>query len=316
MSGVVIIGAGHAAAQLCASLREQKVEGPITVVGNEGQLPYHRPPLSKTFVKDDQTPVPAIRPASYYEKLGVTLVLDDAATAIDREARRLTLASGRTLDYDWLVIATGARARRLPTIPPGTGRVHELRNAADALGLRQAFAGIDSLTVIGGGFIGLEIAATARQLGKRARVIEAAGRLLGRAVSPELSDYLLRTHREAGIDIALEARIDEVVVEDGELVALVVDGQREPVEALVVGIGAEPVVELAKAAGLDCANGVVVDASMRTADPTILAIGDCVSFPRSTGEGMLRLESVQNANDQARCAALTIAGRPAPYAAP
>ena len=312
MTRILIVGAGHASAQLCASLREQGHEGPITLVGEEPHLPYHRPPLSKTFVKDPEAELTPIRAAAWYAGQGVATRLGERVVAIHRDAREIELAGGERIGYDVLVLATGARAKRLPGLD-GMSNVLLLRAAADASALREAIAGIERITVVGGGFIGLEFAASARALGRTVRVIEMAPRLLARAVSPTLSDYVLALHREAGIDIALEARIDEIRSEGGRVTELVVDGRPEPVELLVIGIGAEPNVELARAAGLACDNGVVVDERMRTEDPAILAIGDCTSFPRDGAR--MRLESVQNANDQARTAAATAMGREEPYGA-
>ena len=312
MNRILIVGAGHASAQLCASLREQGHEGPITLVGEEPHLPYHRPPLSKTFVKDPEAELTPIRAAAWYAGQGVATRLGERVVAIHRDAREIELAGGERIGYDVLVLATGARAKRLPGLD-GMSNVLLLRAAADASALREAISGIERITVVGGGFIGLEFAASARALGRTVRVIEMAPRLLARAVSPTLSDYVLALHREAGIDIALEARIDEIRSEGGRVTELVVDGRPEPVELLVIGIGAEPNVELAREAGLACDNGIVVDERMRTEDPAILAIGDCTSFPRNGAR--MRLESVQNANDQARTAAATAMGRDEPYGA-
>ena len=312
MPRILIVGAGHASAQLCASLREQGHDGPITLVGEEPHLPYHRPPLSKTFVKDPQAELTPIRAAAWYAGQGVATRLGERVVAIHRDAREIELAGGERIGYDVLVLATGARAKRLPGLD-GMSNVLLLRAAADASALREAISGIERITVVGGGFIGLEFAASARALGRTVRVIEMAPRLLARAVSPTLSDYVLELHRAARIDIALEARIDEIRSEGGRVTELVVDGRPEPVELLVIGIGAEPNVELARAAGLACDNGIVVDERMRTEDPAILAIGDCTSFPRDGAR--MRLESVQNANDQARTAAATAMGRDEPYGA-
>ncbi len=312
MTRILIIGAGHAAAQLCASLREQGHDGPITLVGDEPHLPYHRPPLSKTFVKDPAAELTPIRAAAWYAGQGVDTRLGERVVAIDREAREIALSDGERLGYDVLVLATGARARRLPGLD-GMANVLLLRDASDASALRDAIAGVERVTVVGGGFIGLEFAATAQALGRQARVIEMAPRLLARAVSTALSDYILGLHRGAGLDIALGARIDEIRSSGGRVTELVVDGRPEPVELLVIGIGAEPNIELALDAGLACDNGIVVDERMRTDDPAILAIGDCTSFPRNGAR--MRLESVQNANDQARTAAATAIGRDEPYGA-
>jgi 3-phenylpropionate/trans-cinnamate dioxygenase ferredoxin reductase subunit len=312
MTRILIVGAGHASAQLCASLREQGHEGPITLVGEEPHLPYHRPPLSKTFVKDPEAELTPIRAAAWYASQGVATRLGERVVAIHRDDREIELASGERIGYDVLVLATGARAKRLPGLD-GMANVLLLRDAADASALREAIRGVERVTVVGGGFIGLEFAASARILGRAVRVIEMAPRLLARAVSPTLSEYILQLHRAAGIDIALDARIEEIRSRDGRVTELVVNGRPEPVELLVIGIGAEPNIDLAVRAGLACDNGIVVDEHMRTEDPAILAIGDCTSFPRDGAR--MRLESVQNANDQARTAAATAMGREEPYGA-
>lgn len=312
MTRILIVGAGHASAQLCASLREQGHEGPITLVGEEPHLPYHRPPLSKTFVKDPEAELTPIRAAAWYASQGVATRLGERVVDIHRQAREIELATGERIGYDVLVLATGARAKRLPGLD-GMANVLLLRDAADASALREAIRGVERVTVVGGGFIGLEFAASARILGRAVRVIEMAPRLLARAVSPTLSEYILQLHRAAGIDIALDARIEEIRSRDGRVTELVVNGRPEPVELLVIGIGAEPNIDLAVRAGLACDNGIVVDEHMRTEDPAILAIGDCTSFPRDGAR--MRLESVQNANDQARTAAATAMGREEPYGA-
>lgn len=316
---IVIVGGGHAAAQLCASLVDAGLGPRLQLVCAEPQLPYQRPPLSKAFLK---TPTEALQPhraAAWYAEAGITVHLGDAATAVDRAARTLRLASGATLAYGTLVLATGTRARRLPQLPAGLANVAVLRNAADAEALRTQLRQAKALTVLGGGFIGLEVAATAQALGLAVQVLEVAPRLLGRSVSPELAAHVLATHRAAGIAVELGARLDGFEHDGQRLQALSVNGQRQPVDLLLLGIGAEPETALAEAAGLACDNGVLVDAAMRTSDPAILAIGDCTRFPLAAAWGpagsRLRLESVQNANDQARTAALTVQGQAPSYAA-
>ena len=218
------------------------------------------------------------------------------------------------------MLATGTSARTLPQLRAGLANVAALRSAADAARLRALLEAAQHLTVLGGGFIGLEIAATARALGKAVTVLESAPRLLARSVSPELAEHVLQTHRASGIDLRLGVTTGAFDVAGERLVALEVNGVREPVELLVLGIGAAPQTGLASAAGLQCDNGIVVDACMRTSDPAVLAIGDCANFPQHSSAGptgqRLRLESVQNANDQARTALATLLGREEPYAAP
>ena len=318
-SSIVIIGGGHAAAQLCASLAEAGLGPRVQLVCAEPQLPYQRPPLSKAFLKNPAEALQAHRADAWYDSAGISVHRGDAAVAIDRAAGQVQLQSGQKLNYGQLVLATGTRARRLAGWPADLANVAVLRNAADAQRLRPLLAEARSLTVLGGGFIGLEVAATARALGAAVQVIEVAPRLLGRSVSAELSAHVLATHRANGIDVLLDAQLGEIEHDGQRLQALRVNGQRQPIDLLLLGIGAEPELALAQAAGLDCANGVWVDAAMRSSDPAILAIGDLANFPVAErwapGGQRLRLESVQNANDQARCAALTLQGQSPAYAA-
>jgi 3-phenylpropionate/trans-cinnamate dioxygenase ferredoxin reductase subunit len=312
---IVIVGGGHAAAQLCSALAEAGLGPRIHLVCEEARLPYQRPPLSKAFLKNPGETVQPHRAEAWYAEAGIQLHRADPAVAIDRAQQRLRLASGAELGYERLVLATAPRGRGLPGLPDDLVNVAVLRSADDAERLRGQLAAAQHLTVLGGGFIGLEIAATARALGKTVTVLESAPRLLARSVSPELAAFVLETHRAAGIDVRLGVAVGGFGVSGDRLHALHVAGVQEGVELLVLGIGAAPEETLARDAGLDCANGIVVDACMRTADPAILAVGDCTSFPAPDGGRRLRLESVQNANDQARTAAATLQGREAPYAA-
>jgi 3-phenylpropionate/trans-cinnamate dioxygenase ferredoxin reductase subunit len=312
---IVIVGGGHAAAQLCAGLHEAGLGGRVHLVCEEARLPYQRPPLSKAYLKNPAEALQPHRADAWYDDAGITVHRADPAVAIDRQAQTLRLQSGAGLPYARLVLATGTRARTLPHLPPGLVNVATLRGADDADRLRAQLAGSQRVTVLGGGFIGLEIAATAAALGKQVVVLEAAPRLLMRSVSPEIAEHVLLTHRAAGIDVRLGVSAGGFEVEGDRLAALTVDGRREPVELLVMGIGAVAEHALASAAGLHCENGIVVDACMRTSDPLILAVGDCCSFPEAGSGRRLRLESVQNANDQARTAVATLLGREEPYRA-
>ncbi len=319
MNPIVIVGGGHAGAQLCSSLAEANLGPQVHLVCDEPVVPYQRPPLSKTALKSADEPLQWHRAPEWYAERGITLHLGNAAVAVDRTRRKLRLRSGAELDYATLVLATGARARTIPGWPATLTNVAVVRQASDTQRLAPMLAAAASVTVIGGGFIGLEVAACAHAMGKRARVIEVASRLLGRAASSELSAYVLEAHRTSGIDIAVGASLGEPRIEGDRVVSLTVDGRDEPAELVVIGVGAVPETALAQAAGLDVANGIVVDAAMRTSDPAILAIGDCTSFPAHalapSPTGRLRLESVQNASDQARTAALTIQGLQAEYRA-
>ena len=312
---IVIVGGGHAAAQLCGALAAAGRSRGVQLVCEEPELPYHRPPLSKAFLKDPAQGLQLHRPEKWFADSGVTLHRGDAAVAIDRANRVLRLRSGATLSYETLVLATGARARTLPHLPETLANVATLRSAADAARLRTLLQAGNAVTVIGGGFIGLEIAAVARALGKRVQVLESAPRLLMRAASPEVAEHVLQTHRGHGVDVRVGVAVGGFEVAGERLMRVSVDGEAQTVELVVQGIGAAPEHALATDAGLHCENGIVVDAHMRTSDPAILAIGDCTSFPEHGTERHLRLESVQNANDQARTAAVTITGELKPYSA-
>jgi len=312
---IVIVGGGHAAAQLCAGLVAAGQGARVHLVCEEAELPYQRPPLSKAYLKNPDEALQAHRAEAWYLDAGITLHRADPAVRIDRERRSVRLRSGMELAFSSLVLATGTRARRLAHLPEALVNVAVLRTAADAQRLRTLLDATQQLTVLGGGFIGLEIAATARAAGKSVTVLEAAPRLLMRSVSPELAEHVLRTHRASGIDLRLGVAAGGFEIEGDRLTALTVDGQRELVDLMVLGIGAVPEHTLASEAGLVCDNGIKVDHLMRTSDPNILAIGDCASFDEHTTGRHLRLESVQNANDQARTAVATLQGGDEPYRA-
>lgn len=312
---IVIVGGGHAGAQLCNALAGAGLGARVLLVCDEAELPYQRPPLSKAFLKDPQQAVQVHRAEAWYAEAGITLHRADPVVAIDRDAHTVRLRSGAVLPYAQLVLATGAVARTLPTLPTTLANVAALRSAADAMRLRALFEAARTVTVLGGGFIGLEIAATARALGKQVTVLESAPRLLSRSVSPELAEHVLATHRASGIDLRLGVKVGEFAVDGARLASLRIDGQPHAVELLVMGIGAVPHTQLAQDAGLACDNGIVVDEALRTSDPAILAIGDCANFPEHGSGRRLRLESVQNANDQARTALATLTGQHEPYRA-
>ncbi|MPS25970.1 FAD-dependent oxidoreductase [Pigmentiphaga sp.] len=318
MTRLVIVGGGHAAAQLAASLAEKQFPGSIVLVSDESEIPYHRPPLSKTLIKDPEAPLPELRGAAFYEQAAIELRLGTRAQAIDRAGKQLRLSSAagqEDLAYDHLVLATGARVRELPQAPLGTPGVHYLRTYAQARALRDALPAARRVVVLGGGFIGLEIAATARHLGKDVTVFESMPRLLARSVSPEISSFLLEAHRRAGVDIRLDSTVDGLDMAQGRAVGVLAGGSVVPADIVIAGIGATPEVDLAREAGLSCDNGIVVDATLATSDPAISAIGDCTSFPHPSWPRPLRLESVQNANDQARTLAARLCGDPQPYTA-
>ncbi|HZM81107.1 MAG TPA: FAD-dependent oxidoreductase [Candidatus Limnocylindrales bacterium] len=313
---VVVVGGGQAGFQTCASLRDNGFGGSLTLVCGEDVLPYQRPPLSKGYLVGTDEDI-VLRPESYYAQHQIDMV-NAVAVDIERPDREIVLDDGSRLSYDTLVLATGARPRALPV--PGS-RLHgilPLRTLADAEVLRKELAGCRRLAVIGGGFIGLEVAAAARKLDVETTVVESLPRTMARALSAEMSAYLTRVHRDHGATILL-GRL--VTAFDGDITGhvrkVVLDGgTRLETDLVVIGIGIVPNVELAIAAGLPVdhgINGIAVDEYLRTADPNIYAIGDCASYPSRYARGRVRLESVQNAADQGICVARTIAGQPAPY---
>jgi 3-phenylpropionate/trans-cinnamate dioxygenase ferredoxin reductase component len=304
---IVIIGGGHAAAQLCATLVDAKCSQPIHLVCAEATLPYHRPPLSKAFIKSFDTAVQYHRAPAWFADAGINVYLLDPAVGINREQKQVILQSGKVLEYATLVLATGTRPRTIDGLQHNLENVYCLRTVSDAERVRQAIHNASSITLLGGGFIGLELAATAKQLGKEVIVLEAASRLLARACSAELSNHILDVHRAAGIQIELSAQLKMNIegrsafeIDNRRLKLITINGTQHATELLLLGVGAIPETELASAAGLDCDNGVVVNSYLQTSDKAIFTIGDCASFPVTSSSSFMRLESVQNANDQAK----------------
>lgn len=307
--GVVIVGGGQAGLEAAALLRTQGYEGTVTLICEEPHAPYQRPPLSKDFLTGKQESDSVfLRALVFYEKHRIDLILGDRATEINRGAKLVHLAEGGTIGYVQLILAVGARNRPLPA--PGAEHALCLRTLDEAVTLKQRLAEArHHVVVIGGGFIGLEVAAAARASGKAVTVIEAAPRLMARAVSPVLSDFFLDVHRTQGAEVLLNTSVGEVRPD----AVILTDGRRVAAHLVVAGIGVVPNVELAREAGLEVNNGILVDEFLRTSDPDIYAIGDCADHPNPFAGGHVRLESVQNAVDQAKCVARAITGKPAPY---
>ncbi len=315
-AGVVIVGAGQAGLEAAAALRSQGYADSVTLIGEEPHLPYQRPPLSKDYLlgKQDAASL-ALRAEVYYKKQNVGLKLAERVTAIDRAAKTVGLASGASIPYEKLILAVGARNRLLQI--PGAERVLYLRSRDESDTLKQRLAGAANLVVIGGGFIGLEIAAAARMLAaadpgsnRKVTVLEAMPRLMARAVAPVLSDFFRDLHVSEGVDVRLGTTVSAITPD----AVLLGDGTCIPADLIAVGIGVIPNIELARDAGLEVANGISTDEFLRTSDADIYAIGDCADHPNRFAGGRLRLESVQNAVDQAKCAARGILGNPTPYA--
>ena len=310
MTKVLIIGAGHAGGSAAAFLRQYGHEGPIVLAGAEPTAPYQRPPLSKAWLKGEASLEDLLlRPESFYAEQGIELRMGVVATAIDRAAKTVRFEDGTVESYDALILATGSTARKLPL--PGADRpdLLELRTLADAGRLKAAIGPGRRLAVVGGGYVGLEAAASARALGAEAVVIERMDRVLARVASETLSDFFIGRHREHGVEIITGA--EATAFEAGGV--RLADGRLIEADAILVGVGAVASDALARAAGLTCSNGVEVDEAARTSDPTIHAIGDMTFRPVPVHGGRrYRLESVPNALEQAKQAASAIAGRAPP----
>jgi len=308
--GVVIIGGGHGGSQTAASLRSEGYEGPVTVITAETDIPYQRPPLSKTYLKEPEKGLQELRPAAFYKSHDIDLRLATTALSIDRHLRTVALADGGEIGFDHLVLATGSRPRVPPIAGTDIDGVFLLRDAADARAMHDAFIKAESVVVIGGGFIGLEIAATARSLGRNVTVIEATDRLMGRAVAPEISQHFLDLHRGWGSKVILGAMAEGIRGDGtGKLAAVEAGAESVPADLVVLGIGVVPNVELAQEAGLEIDNGILVGPNLATSDPGIYAIGDCVTFHEISIGKRIRLESVQNAVDQGKAVAKEITGK-------
>lgn len=306
----VIIGASHAAAQLSMSLRQGGWEGKITIVGDEALAPYHRPPLSKAYLDGSRSSDELlIRSIDSYEKKGIDLMLGVRVTEIDRTNKKLKFENGGELGYTKLALTTGARVRKIPI--PG----HELHgvcylrdhNDVDTI---KGYVGVGkSAVIIGGGYIGLETAASMRKLGMNITVLEALPRVLQRVTAPEVSAFYTRVHSEEGVKIITEASVQGINGTNHVESVSLADGTVIPADVVIIGVGVIPNIELAEAAGLTIDNGIVVDEFARTSDHDIVAAGDCTNHYNPIYDRKLRLESVQNATDQAKTAANTLCGK-------
>ncbi|TYL92933.1 pyridine nucleotide-disulfide oxidoreductase [Bradyrhizobium rifense] len=306
---VIIVGAGHGGYQVAASLRQAGFSDRIRLINDEAHLPYQRPPLSKAYIKGSAGPESLMfRPEKFYHDQTIELIAG-RAVSIDRAGRKLLLASGETLPYGHLVLATGARNRLLDLPNANLPDVKYLRILDESEALRKIIPSKTRVVVIGAGFIGLEFAATARIKGLEVDVLELAPRVMARAVTAEVSEYFEARHREAGIRIHLGVQATSIEAENGKVTGVSLsDGRHLPADLVVVGVGVLPNIELAAEAGLPVAAGIIVDEYLSTADPNISAIGDCALFASPRFGGSLRLESVQNATDHARCLAARLTG--------
>ncbi|MEI2298694.1 NAD(P)/FAD-dependent oxidoreductase [Ensifer sp. MJa1] len=308
MGGIVIVGAGECGARAAFALREKGYDGKVTMIGAEPHLPYERPPLSKNGLKD-AAPPKYVADAERYAAAGIDILTDAPVKAIDRNAKRVELVDGGSVPYDRLLLATGARARTLPGTEEASARVRTLRTHADAEVIRVELAPGRKLAVIGGGFIGLELAATARRLGADVVLIEGLPRILSRGVPMEIAAVVAERHRLEGVEIRCETKIVRLEA-DGRNARIVLEGGTViEADLVVVGVGAVPNTELAQAAGLAIDNGIAVDVMLATSDPDIFAAGDCCSFPLCHYDGRrVRLEAWRNAQDQGALVAGNLLG--------
>lgn len=319
-SPLVIVGASYAGTHLAAAAREQGFDGPIVLIGDEPHAPYQRPPLSKGLLtgKTGMGQL-ALRGPDFYAEQRIDLRVGQRATALDPAARRVRLADGDSLEYGWLALATGARCRPLPVPGVELQGVHQLRTLDDALTLQRMLGHCSSACVIGGGFIGLEVAAALISAGTRVTVVESQMRLLARAFPEFMSDYVAAAHRQRGVSLELGRSVRALLGRQGRVEAVRLDdGRTLECDLVVVGIGVLPNTELADAAGIACNDGILVDALCRTSVQRVLAVGDVANMAQPSSSGSparMRFESIQAASDGARAAASVLVGRPQPLSA-
>jgi 3-phenylpropionate/trans-cinnamate dioxygenase ferredoxin reductase subunit len=321
MSAIVIVGAGQAGVQTAEALRTGGFDGSITLLGDEAYGPYHRPPLSKAWLAGEMDSAQLVmRAPEMLARKNIELRTDASVTRIDCQAKRVKLSDGTALPYTGLVLATGATPRRLP-LPGGDSQgvfVLRSRDDASAIAARMAVCLEKHLPVIviGGGFIGLEVAATARKKGLNVTVLEAAPRLLGRVLTPILSEWYAQLHRSHGVNLLLDAHISTIEsdVQNSVTGVRMLDGTLYPAGLVVIGVGVAANDQLAQAAGIECDRGIVVDACGRTSDPSVVAAGDCTARRLADGS-LIRLESVQNAIEQGKSAATALLGIDKPFTA-
>ena len=312
---IVIVGGGQAALQIADSVRREGYEGELLMYSEESSFPYQRPPLSKGFLSGTMAEDKLhFRKMEFYEKRDIQVILNTRVTRLDADRKMLHLQGGDSKRFDRVALATGTRVRSLPVPGADSEGVHYLRTLADTQKIKTALAHAQNVVVVGGGFIGLEVAASASKLGKTVTCIEAQDRLLARVVSPSISDFYQRVHSERGTQVILNTQVSEIANTDGLATAVRCgDGSEYAADLVVIGIGVIPNQELAQEAGLECSNGIVVDEFAKTSDPNIVSAGDCTFHPNPYANSSIRLESVQNAIDQSKTAAATLVGLEKPY---
>jgi len=310
-SPILVVGGGHAGAQAIDTLRREGYNGRIVLVSDEPYVPYQRPPLSKQFLSAEwDVERLSFRHQSYYDEHHVELRLNSRAVRIDAAGRVVTLSDGDEIHYSSLLLCLGACSRQLVCPGAGLSGIHYLRNIADARGIKDRLRHGAQVVVIGGGYIGLETAATARKAGCAVTVLEMADRIMNRVVASTVSAYFGREHRQQGVDLVCNARVLRIEGGDHAERVICAAGGIYEADIIIVGIGATANMQLAMDAGLECENGIVVDEYCRTSDPAIYAAGDCTYHPSIRFDTRVRLESVDNAFEQAKTAALNILGKP------
>jgi 3-phenylpropionate/trans-cinnamate dioxygenase ferredoxin reductase component len=311
---IIVIGAGQAGAQLAMSLRQGGYAGSLRLICDEPYLPYQRPPLSKKFLAEYRDPDALfLRPESYWREHGVKFDLGAGAGAVDVKNRRVALTNGQEVAFDTLVFATGTSARTLPVPGVNLAGVYSVRRIDDVVSLRPALNAAQRVVIVGGGYIGLEVAVVARSEGRSVTVLEAEDRVLKRVTGPITSAFYDRTHRARGVDIRVSARLTAIEGESAARSVRLQSGEQLDADLVLVATGARANDDLAKAASVACQDGILVDEHARTDAPGVYAIGDCTRFFSRRYRRKVRLESVQNAIDQAKAAAAAILGKPQPY---
>ena len=313
---VLIVGAGHGGAQAAIALRQRKFEGSIAMIGEEPELPYERPPLSKDYFAGEKAfERILIRPAAFWEERGVTMRTGERVVAVDPAAHTVSTAAGETIGYGHLIWAAGGHPRRLTCSGHDLAGVHAVRTRADVDRMTGELAATEKVVVIGGGYIGLEAAAVLAKMGKQVTVLEALDRVLARVAGETLSRFYEAEHRAHGVDVRLGAMVECIEEKGGRVVGVrLAGGEMIAAQMVIVGIGIVPAVEPLLAAGAEGGNGVAVDEHGRTTLPDVFAVGDCAMHANAYAEGLpIRLESVQNANDLANTVARALTGEPEPY---
>ncbi len=310
----IVVGAGHCAGQVAASLRQQGFEGELVIIGEEPYIPYQRPPLSKKFLTGELSIERVyLRPMKFYQDNKIELLLGNRVVALHPQQRRIALADGSERRYDKLLLATGSNPKRLHVAGADLPGICYLRTIADVQRIRPYLVGGKNLVVIGGGYIGLEVSAAGVQCGMHVTLLEVADRILNRVTAPPMSDFFTQLHRDCGVDVRCNARVLRFEGRD-RVRGVICDGARLDADLVVIGIGILPNIELAQSAGLPCSDGIVVDEYCQTADAHIFAAGDCSNHPNPLLQRRLRLESVQNAVEQGKVAAANLCGKREPYA--